>query len=84
MIGRPDYLKEMNEMKCIECGGKLVPTTISYTLKSIPPIEIHYLEGYRCTQCNEQFLTRSSLRKIEAIDAKLHEISEVNWEKLKA
>ena len=44
-------MKAMNNMKCIECGGKLVPTTISYTLKCIPPIEIHYLEGYRGTQC---------------------------------
>lgn len=82
MIGRPEYPEEMNDMKCIECSGKLVPTTISYTMKSIPQIEIHYLEGYRCMQCGEEYLTRSSLRKIEAIDTKLHETSEVEWEKL--
>ncbi len=65
---------------CVECGGKLVPTTLSYIIKSHPPIEIHYLEGYKCIQCKEQYLTRSSLRKIEEIEKSLHSTTAVTWE----
>ncbi len=48
-------------MKCIECSGKLIPATTNFKLDSIPPIEIQYLEAYKCTQCNEIYLTRSAL-----------------------
>ncbi len=71
-------------MKCIDCSGKLIPATTNFKLDSIPPIEIQYLEAYECTQCNEIYLTRSALHKIESIEEKLHESSEISWEVVKA
>lgn len=70
-------------MKCIDCAGELVPTTTSYNLDSIPPIEIQYLEAYKCLQCGEVFLTRSSIKKIESIEEKLHESNEISWSVVK-
>lgn len=67
-------------MKCIECAAELFPTTTSYTLKTIPPIEMHYLEAYKCKQCGEIYLTRSSLKKIEAVEKNLHNTTEIVWE----
>ncbi len=69
-------------MKCIECSGDLLPTTTSYTLKTIPPIEMHYLEAYRCQQCGEIYLTRSSMKKIEAVEENLHNTNEIVWEEV--
>ena len=71
-------------MKCISCAANLVPATTSYKLKSIPPIEIHYLEAYKCLQCGEIYLTRTSLRKIEEIENGLHNIDVVSWEQTDA
>ncbi len=67
-------------MKFVNCRNELVPTTTSHKFNSIPPIEIHYLEAYKCQQCNEIFLTRSALYKIEAIESKLKETTEISWE----
>lgn len=67
-------------MKCTECGFYLNPSTTSYTIRSIPPIEIKYLEAYKCKQCGEIYLTRSSLYKIESIENKLQEIDQLEWE----
>lgn len=82
--GKMDLLKEkipgLNNMICTDCGSDLVPSTTSYKLHSIPPIEIHYLEAYKCVQCGEVYLTRSAMHKIEEIEKKLHEISTLQWE----
>ncbi len=67
-------------MKCITCSANLIPATTSYKLSSVPPIEIHYLEAYRCPQCNEVYLTRTSLKKIEEIENSLHRTDVVTWE----
>ena len=71
-------------MKCINCGGEVVPTTTTYKFKTIPPIKVQYLEAYKCLQCYEVYLTRSAKYKIEAIEEKLRETSEVNWEPIAA
>lgn len=70
-------------MKCTNCGNEVIPSTTSFKFKTVPPIEIHYLEAYECPQCGEIYLTRSALYKIESIESKLKEVNEITWEKAK-
>ena len=67
-------------MKCVNCGYDVSPTTTRYKFRSIPPIEIQYLEAYQCQQCNEIYLTRSAMYKIEAVEKKLKETPQIKWE----
>ena len=65
IIGKSE--KRGDYMKCVSCAANLIPTTTSYKLKSIPPIEIHYLEAYKCPQCGEIYLTRTSMKKLKKV-----------------
>lgn len=68
-------MKGKEKRFCHECGGVMVPCTLSKTLKYLgKEIEIKGLEGYRCTDCGERVFSAQEVRMMQNLMKAFSEI----------
>lgn len=61
-------MKELNYKICSECGGQMLPHTMSRTFQvKGKEIEIKGLEGYQCKDCGEEVFTAKEIRMIDKL-----------------
>lgn len=68
-------MKGKEQRFCHECGGVMVPCTLSKTLKyQGKEIEIKGLEGYQCSECGERIFSAQEVRMMQNLMKALSEI----------
>lgn len=61
-------MKELNYKICSECGGKMLPHTMSKIFQvNGKEIEIKGIEGYQCKDCGEEVFTAKEIRMIDRL-----------------
>lgn len=61
-------MKELNYKICSECGGKMLPHTMSKIFQvNRKEIEIKGIEGYQCKDCGEEVFTAKEIRMIDRL-----------------